>query len=133
GGVHDRLRTEAVDAGVGLRAVLPIDAGTVRHRLAPGKRRGEPICVVGSHRVKGGVRQAADGAIAVIFTASDDDDVMTLGGERTSEMPADESRSSGDGNFHTGPLLSVLVRFGGSCVFSRRCSATLSGSRRTWA
>jgi len=97
----------AVNARVGLHPQLTIDAGTMRDRVASGKRGGQLIFVAGSDRVKRGVRQAPDLVVAAIETASDEHDVMTVDREQTCQVPADESRSSGDGDSHGFPLAAL--------------------------
>ena len=82
--------------------MLTIDARTMRHRVAPGKRRSELVFVAGFQRLEGDVLEVADGRVAAIETASDDDDVVAGRGERTRQVSANEPRSAGDGNSHLG-------------------------------
>ena len=100
GSVHHVACAFDVDVLVGLRADLAIDAGAMRNGIAAREGGGEFLHIVRADGMKGGIAELADGLIPFVRAAGNDFYLMAFSGERLGEMAADESCSSGDGDFH---------------------------------
>src|SRR5215831_19295148 len=89
-----------MNAFVGLRPPLPIDAGAMCYAVACGERRREPGLIIGCGRDEGDSWQGANGGVASILAPCDDDRGVPRINQRTRQVSSDESRPSSHGDAH---------------------------------
>src|SRR5437660_1088728 len=100
-----------VDALIGLGGGLAVDAGAVGDGVAAVEGASERRRVGEVGRNEGGMHQAADGGVAAVVAAGDEDGFVPGGNERASGMAADETGGAGDGDFHVRLLCLRLLRW----------------------
>ena len=100
-----------VDACVGLRADLPVDAGAVRDGRAARERGGQPVLVVGRHRDEAHSGLASNALVAAVDTPRDQDDLVAVGEERPGQVRTDEAGAAGDRDPHDAAFRPIRRRW----------------------